>query len=278
MLYFANWKVILICAICAAGLFLAIPNLFTERQLAGLPSWVPQKQVALGLDLRGGSYLLLEVDVAAAERDRLNSVEEAARNALRDAKIGYTGLANQGDAVVFTIRDPGQIDTARQALQRLDPDLAVEIAADGTGTIRLRQAASEARRRQAVDQSIEIIRRRIDETGTKEPTIQRQGQDRILVQLPGVDNPEHVKTLLGRTAKLTFQLVDTSVNPEEAKRGRLPPSDEILPAQEDRSGAGPTQYVVRKRVMVGGEMLVDAQATFHDNEPVVSFKFDTTGA
>ena len=126
-------------------------------------------------------------------------------------------------------------------------------------------------------QSIEIIRRRIDETGTKEPTIQRQGQDRILVQLPGVDNPEHVKALLGRTAKLTFQLVDTSANLEDARRGRLPPGDEILPAQDDRSG-GPGQYVVRKRVMVGGDMLVDAQATFHDNEPVVSFKFDSVGA
>src|ERR1044071_4806088 len=129
MLYFANWKVILICAICAAGLFLAIPNLFTERQLAMLPSWVPQKQVALGLDLRGGSYLLLQVDVAAAERDRLNSVEESVRNALRDAKVGYTGLSNQGNAVVFTLRDPGQISATRQALERMDPDLAVQIAA-----------------------------------------------------------------------------------------------------------------------------------------------------
>src|SRR4051794_12512536 len=278
MLYFANWKVILICAVCAAGLFLTIPNLFTEQQLAALPSWMPHKQVALGLDLRGGSYLLLEVDVAAAERDRLNSVEEAARNALRDANIGYTGLNVEGDAIVFTIRDPGQIEGARQALRKIDSDLTVNIGADGSGTMRFSTVATEARRRQAVDQSIEIIRRRIDETGTKEPTIQRQGQDRILVQLPGVDNPEHVKALLGRTAKLTFQLVDTSVNPEEARRGRLPAGDEILPAQEDRGGAGPTQYVVRKRVMVGGEMLVDAQATFHDNEPVVSFKFDSVGA
>jgi protein-export membrane protein SecD len=158
-----------------------------------------------------------------------------------------------------------------------DNEVEVDIAADGAGTMRFRQAALDARRQQAVAQSIEIIRRRIDETGTKEPTIQRQGQDRILVQLPGVDNPEHVKTLLGRTAKLTFQLVDTSANPEDAKRGRLPAGDEVLPATDDRGGA-PAQYVVRKRVMVGGDMLVDAQATFHDNEPVVSFKFDSVGA
>src|SRR5919202_1717306 len=241
MLYFANWKVILICAVCAAGVILSLPNLFTEQQLARLPSWLPRNQVSLGLDLRGGSYLLLQVDVVAAERDRLNSVEESVRNALRDAKIGYTGLSNQGNAVVFTIRDPSQIAAARQALEKMDPDLAVQIAADGSGTIGFKQAALDARRRQAVEQSIEIIRRRIDETGTREPAIQRQGQDRILVQLPGVDNPEHVKQLLGRTAKLTFQLLDQSVSVEDARRGRLPPGDEVLPSQEGRgkSSSGP---------------------------------------
>jgi protein-export membrane protein SecD len=141
------------------------------------------------------------------------------------------------------------------------------------------QAATETRRRQAVEQSIEIIRRRIDETGTKEPTIQREGQDRILVQLPGVDNPEHVKALLGRTAKLTFQLVDQSVTVEDARRGRLPPGDEILPAVDEGRGrgGGAGAYVVRKRVMVGGDTLTDAQATFQNNEPVVSFKFDSVG-
>ena len=121
MLYFANWKVILICAVCAAGVLLSIPNLFTEQQLAALPRWVPHKQVSLGLDLRGGSYLLLEVDVAAAERERLNSVEETVRNALRDAKIGYTGLAIRATRSTFTIRDPAQIAAARQALAQARP-------------------------------------------------------------------------------------------------------------------------------------------------------------
>jgi len=169
---------------------------------------------------------------------------------------------------------------ARQALAKIDPDLTVEVASDGAGTMRFSAVATETRRRQAVDQSIEIIRRRIDETGTKEPTIQRQGQNRILVELPGVDNPEHVKALLGRTAKLTFQLVDQSVSVEDARKGRLPPGDEILPAEEGRGNrSGPTAYVVRKRVMVGGDTLTDAQATFNNtNEPVVSFKFDAAGA
>jgi len=104
MLYFAQWKVLLICAVCALGVLLSLPNLFTPAQLASLPHWLPHKQVALGLDLRGGSYLLLEVNVAAAEHERLNSIVETVRNALRNAKIGYTGLNVEGDAIVFTIR------------------------------------------------------------------------------------------------------------------------------------------------------------------------------
>src|SRR5437763_8869972 len=243
MLYFENWKIALICAVCALGVLLSLPNLFGPSFLAQMPNWLPHKQVALGLDLRGGSYLLLEVDVAAAQRERLNAITDKVRNALRDANIGYTGLNVEGDAIVFTIREPDQIEAARQALRKIDPDLTVDIAADGSGTMRFSTVATEARRRQAVDQSIEIIRRRIDETGTKEPTIQREGSDRILVQLPGVDNPEHVKALLGRTAKLTFQLVDQSASVEDARRGRMPPGDGVLPAGDEgrgrhRSGAG----------------------------------------
>src|SRR6266513_1641280 len=115
MLYFANWKVLLICGICALGVLLSLPNLFTPAELARLPSFIPHRQVALGLDLRGGSYLLLEVDVAAAQRDRLNAIIDVVRNTLRDAKIGYTGLNVEGDAVVFTIRETDRIDDARQA-------------------------------------------------------------------------------------------------------------------------------------------------------------------
>ena len=280
MLYFANWKVLLICAVCALGVIASVPNLFSAAQLAHLPSFLPHRQVALGLDLRGGSYLLLEVDVAAAQKDRLNSIIENVRNTLRDTKIGYTGLNVEGDAIVFTIRDGDRIDDARQALAKLDPELTVDIAADGTGSMKFGTVATESRRRQAVEQSIEIIRRRIDETGTKEPTIQRQGQDRILVELPGVDNPTRIKELLGRTAKLTFQLVDSTVTVDEARRGRLPPGDEILAAEEGRANraGGATAYVVKKRVMVGGDTLTDAQATFQQNEPVVSFKFDAAGA
>src|SRR5437660_3849261 len=280
MLYFANWKVLLICGACLLGVLLSLPNLFTPAQLAYLPHFIPKKQVALGLDLRGGSSLLLHVNVDAAQRERLNSITDSVRNTLRDAHIGYTGLNVEGDAITFTIRDTDRIEEAKRALAKDDPDLVVEIAPDGTGTMKFSTVATETRRRQAVEQSIEIIRRRIDETGTKEPTIQREGQDRILVQLPGVDNPQRIKDLLGKTAKLTFQLVDQSVTVEDARRGRLPPGDEILPSVDEGRGrgGGAGSYVVRKRIMVGGDTLTDAQATFQNNEPVVSFKFDSVGA
>src|SRR5947209_7132831 len=156
MLYFANWKVLLICGACLLGVLLSLPNLFTPAQLAFLPKWVPHNQVNLGLDLRGGSYLLLEVDVPAAQHERLNSIVDNVRNALRDAKIGYTGLEVEGDAIAFTIRDRDRIEDARQVLAKMDPDLTVEIGSEGAGTMRFSAIATETRRRQAVEQSIEI--------------------------------------------------------------------------------------------------------------------------
>ncbi|MGH7031312.1 MAG: protein translocase subunit SecD, partial [Stellaceae bacterium] len=136
MLYFASWKVLLICAICALGVLLALPNLFSPALLDRLPDFVPHRQVSLGLDLRGGSYLLLEVDVAAAERERLNSIIDNVRNALLGANIGYTGLTVKGDAIAVNIRDLGRVDDAQQALAKIDPDLTVAILPSGSGTVR----------------------------------------------------------------------------------------------------------------------------------------------
>src|SRR5258706_6802531 len=285
MLHFQTWKVALVLIVCAFGVIFSAPNLFPASTVDALPGFLPKRQISLGLDLRGGSHLLLEVDFGAALKERLNNVIDSARTALRNARIGYTGLNVEGDKVVLALRDfdqlkrDGRQGEVEKLFRDLDPDLVPTISSDGQVTLRYSDVAMTARRKAAVDQSIEIVRRRVDETGTKEPTIQRQGEDRILVQLPGVDNPEHVKALLGRTAKLTFQLVDQSVTVEDARRGRLPPGDEILPAVDEvrgrGGGAGP--YVVRKRVMVGGDTLTDAQATFQNNEPVVSFKFDSVG-
>ncbi len=278
MLYFQPWKVLAILIICALGAILSAPNLFSASTLEALPSWIPHKQISLGLDLRGGSHLLLEVDMNSVIRERLNAAVDSSRTELRNARIGYTGLSIQGNQVVFTVRDLDRLDDVRTLVKKIDPELDAAVDADGKVTLTYNEAALAARERTILDQSIEIVRRRIDETGTKEPTIQREGADRILVQLPGIDNPEHVKTILQKTAKMTFQLVDANVSLEEAKRV-LPPGDEILPSAEDTRHPGVTgpSYVVQRRVMVGGDSLTDAQATFQDGQPVVSFKFDANG-
>jgi protein-export membrane protein SecD len=135
----------------------------------------------------------------------------------------------------------------------------------------------EDRKRAAIQQSLEIVRRRVDETGTKEVTIQRQGEDRILVQIPGLTDPERLKALLGKTAKLAFRFIDEESSPSDAEQGRLPATSELLPGDEQGRGAS-VKYVVRKRVMVSGENLVDAQPTFQNGQPVVSFRFDSVGA
>jgi preprotein translocase subunit SecD len=284
MLHFATWKIVLIAGICALGVLFSVPNLFSPATLDKLPSWVPKKQVSLGLDLRGGSHLLYEVDFATALRERLNNVVDATRSALARGRVGYTGLDVEGDHVALQLRDfdqlkrDGRLADVTKMFTDADPEIVPTISDSGQVTLRYSDVALQARQKSAIDQSIEIIRRRVDETGTKEPTIQREGSSRILVQLPGIDDPQRVKDLIGKTAKMTFQLVDIAASPEDAQRGRLPPGDEILPAADSSRTGGPTAYVVKRRVLVSGENLIDAQPSFQNNEAVVSFKFDSIGA
>jgi preprotein translocase subunit SecD len=283
MLYFSRWLVAVIIAACALGVLLALPNAFSERALSGLPKWLPHQQLNLGLDLRGGSYLLLEVDMSAVVKERLGNVVDSMRAELRTAHIGYTGLEATLTEVKLTLTDPKDSERVRVAARKIDADTDTSIDPEGHVSIKFNSVALETRRRLAVEQSIEIVRRRIDESGTKEPQIQREGEDRILVQLPGVGNPEHIKELLGRTAKMTFQLVDENVNPEDAARGRIPPGDIVLPMEDDRASGGhggpAGTIVVKRRIMVSGDTLTDAQPSFQNgNDPVVDFKFDSTGA
>ena len=280
MVYFARWKVILILAICALGVVFMAPNFLAQRDALNLPTWLPHKQVSLGLDLQGGSHLLLEVDTKVVIRERLESLVDSVRVELRRARIRYGGLGVEGNGVAVTIRDPAQVEAARGLMRVLDSETETEADGDGRVTMTLGEQALRARRTAAVAQSIEIVRRRIDETGVREPTIQRQGEDRILVQLPGVDDPERVKRLLGKTAKMTFQMVDENTPVSEALAGRVPPGSVLRPYSE---GAGPggraDVLLVRKRVRVSGDSLIDAQPSFdqRNNEPVVNFRFDTAG-
>ncbi len=278
MLYFPKWLVALILGICFLGVWFTLPNAVSPQTVESWPAFMPKRQISLGLDLRGGSHLLLEVDMNKVIQERLTNIVDALRTEFRNNHIGYTGLNAEGDHVSFTVRDLDRMDDVRTAVRKVDPELDLQTGNDGAVTLTFNQPALEARRRSIVEQSIEIVRRRIDETGTKEPAIQAEGRDRILIQLPGVENPEHVKDLLGKTAKMTFQLVDENASPDEARRGHMPPGDEVLPLEETRAGGSQQYIVVKKRVMVSGDTLTDSQPTFQDGAAVVSFKFDSAGA
>jgi protein-export membrane protein SecD len=278
MLRFPTWKVVLILGTCVLGLVLSLPNLFSREQLQRLPDWLPREQINLGLDLQGGSHLLLEVDLQAVVEERLATLVDDIRGLLRPARIGYRGLGVRGDAVTLTLTDPATAGQVVEMLDDLNPNpLAREIqVVEGSGgriDVRLTDSVIDQMQTAAVSQSLEIVRRRIDEVGTREPTIQRQGENRILVQVPGEKDPESIKRLLGQTAKLTFHLVDLETPVAQAVAGNLPPGSMLLPSDED----GQSQVVVRKRVEVSGESLIDAQPSYQDNQPVVSFRFDTAG-
>ncbi len=282
MVYFPRWKVILVLLVCLLSVLYVLPNFLKTEQVQwleqNLPSWAPVSTVKLGLDLQGGSHILLEVATDEVIRDRLNNLIDQTRSELRQNKIGYTDLGNNNNAKEpgfgFTLRDPSQKDKALEVARALDPDLSV--AADGARVVVTMTPQKIAKRKlQALDQSIEIVRRRIDATGTREPSIQRQGDDRIVVQLPGIDNPERIKNLIGQTAKLTFRLVDEASTDSANSTPNFvpPPGTEVMPSAEQPGRV----YVLQRQVMVGGETLVDSQPSFQEGMPVVSFRFDGLG-
>src|SRR5690625_302625 len=275
MIHIPRSQVIAIFGIILAGILFALPNVLSRETLDKLPSWLWTEQINLGLDVRGGSYLLLEVDVEGVFQEQLAGFVDSVRVELRRARIGYTGLGLEGNSVVFQLRDPNDVQRAREVLRDYIGDARLRITDGGQGSIRLSDEAMAERRGSVVQQSIEIVRRRIDETGTREPSIQRQGENRIVVQLPGVDDPERVKDLLGQTARMSFHLVDEDVVPGVDP---IPPGSRLLPSREIGPSGQPYEFVIRNRVMVSGDNLVDAQATFQDGQPVVSFRFDSVGA
>jgi protein-export membrane protein SecD len=288
MLHYSRTKTILTLLFVGLGLLLVVPNLLPAHVRASLPSWA-QRTIVLGLDLQGGSHILLEVDANALRTEKLESLRDQVRTALREERIGYTGLGNAGGGVQVRLREPADTDKAMTRLRQLAQpvstslfgggtalDLDVASTPDGVITLTPTEAGINARIRSAVDQSIEIVRRRVDELGTTEPSIQRQGADRILVQVPGLQDPQRLKQLIGTTAKLTFRMVDSTMSVEQALATRPPPESEVLPSTENPN----ERYLVEKRVLVSGEDLIDAQPGFdqRSNEPIVSFRFNSNGA
>ena len=260
-------RVITILAICAAGIFFAVPNIVPNKDM--LPSW--WQPINLGLDLQGGSNLLLEVKLDDVLKERMASNEDAARQILRENRIRYKSLTSNQDGVKVAIENASSRTKAANLFRKIDDGIVVEESGDGVLNIHYNDAALAQLKRKIVDQSIEIVRRRIDELGTKEPLIQSQGADRIVVQLPGLQNPEYVKTLLGKTAKMSFHLVDSSARASDAKRGKLGGKYKLA------YGEMGEPYVITRKPVVGGEDLVDAQPSFQEGQAVVSFRFNSRG-
>ena len=276
----SRWLVATYVAIILFGVFTALPNVLPQSVLDRLPAWA-NHQVSLGLDLRGGSHLVLEVDSAALVDERLQTLSRDARRTLRDAGVDTSSIRRQGDEITIALANPADASRANEAIRGLAntvgsfglgagaSDLAISDSG-GTLTVRLTEQGIRDRIDAAVQQSLEIVRRRIDQVGVAEPTIQRVGADRILVQLPGVQDPERIRELLGSTAKMTFHmLADVAI-------GAAPP-----PGVTVMDGTTPGEtYPVETRAALAGDHLTDARAGFdgQTNEPIVSFRFDSVGA
>lgn len=289
MLYFSRWKTVSIWLLVLVAIVAASPNVLPRAWVDALPDFMPNRSMTLGLDLQGGSHILLQIDQEDLVEERLENARDTIRTSLRDARVGYTGLSGTGRVVQVRIRDAESLEQARAALTSLTEPVSSGMFGAGVvsemalsepepGLLRytLTQEGIDYRVNTALNQSIEVVGRRVNELGTTEPVIQRQGNDRILVQVPGLDDPQRLKDIIGQTAQLTFQMVDQSMPVQEAIDGRPPVGSTVRYSTDDP----PVPYIIENRAIVSGENLVDAQATFDQrtNEPVVSFRFDNQGA
>ena len=284
MLDFPRWKVVAISVLILIGILLSIPSFFPKDQVAHWSRGLPHARINLGLDLAGGSHLLMEADTADAAKQRVAAMEENVSADLQrsDRPIDIGDISTSGGVLSFMVRNPAQVDAAVEKMRALskgigltgnrDWDVAVldqnrvVMTPTPDGQVRaLKDAMTVAR---------DVVRRRIDPAGTKEITVVTQGNNRILVQVPGVENPEALKALIGQTARLEFKLVDLNANPAEVAQGRAPPGSQVL-AMADGSAA----IAVKRRVMVSGDQLTTAKPGFDQNgRPDISIAFNSVGA
>jgi preprotein translocase subunit SecD len=283
VLDFPRWKVWSITLTILVTIFLAVPSLLPGQFKSQWPSWLPSQTISLGLDLAGGSQLLLEADAGDAQKQRLQAMEDTVTTELRRSpRLDIGDISTAGGRLSFMVRDPTQVDSAVERLRAVtrpvgltgtrDWDVAV---VDSTRVVLTPTASGSAQAlRNAMTVARDVVRRRIDPQGTKEITVINQGERRILVQVPGVEDPEALKKLIGQTARLEFKLVDLEASPEQVQQGRAPAGSQVLP-MADGSGL----IAVKRRVMVSGDQLTDARQGFdQDGRPVVDITFNTAGA
>ena len=281
---FPRWKIWSIWLVILLGIMLSIPSFFPKAVVAKWPAYAPHTQINLGLDLAGGSQLLLEADVRDAAKQRLAAKEEEVTTELRrgDPRVEISDVSTQGGRLSFIVRDPTQLDEAVDRMRKLSQPLGLTGARDWdvqvVDSTRIVLTPTAQGTAQALKDSMvvarDVVRRRIDPNGTKEVTVVNQGARRILVAVPGVENPEALKSLIGQTARLEFKLVDLTANPTEVAAGRSPPGSQVLPMAD---GSG--KIAVQRRVMVSGEQLIKAHQAFdQNNQPTVSITFNAAGS
>jgi len=276
---FPRWKIWLILSVLVVSLMASLPN------VTSVPSWWPaslSNPMSLGLDLKGGIHLVLDVDVDKAVSHSVEEDIDSARQALRKAKIRYRKLATDGNALVITIKNSSDLEATESLLSDTFNNYTMAPAVDNTFTLALKESIAEETRKFAVDQAIEVIRGRIDALGTTEPVIIKQGKHRILVQIPGYEDTAHAKQLIGRTAQLEFKLVDEKGDLDKAMTGSLPPGDIIMYGPEQtRNGQSYRQpYLLKKRTELSGTEIADARVSIDSrfNEYAVTLKFNSKGA
>ncbi len=285
MLDFPRWRVWMLNSIIGFAVLFAIPSLVPSKYWATLPSFVPHATINLGLDLAGGSHILLEADGSQLAQTRLETLEDGVRNAMRRAepKIAIDSISRSNGQLSFLVTDPTQVDAAREALLPIiansttGRDWNINVVDGNRITLNPAGTGSEAALDQAMDTAKDVIDRRINALGTLEPTIIRQGDNRIVVQVPGLDNPDALKALIGKTAKLEFKLVDDQADPDQTRQGKARVGSQILPYPGNPSGQ--PVIAVRRLGGIAGDKLVKADPTFdqQSNQPAVTIQFDGEG-
>lgn len=266
------WKKILIILLCTVGMIFALPNFVATDY-----SFLPKQKINFGLDLRGGSYLLLKVDFKSYLKDQLEINSDILRRELRKRQIGYFNLSNDGESITFNLRNNNDNDQISNLVKSVNKELSYNYEPRNHDLIKLYFSENELTTLQdrLVEQAREIIRMRVDESGTKEPSIQRQGRFNILLQVPGLQDPSELKRILGKTAKMTFHLIDESISPEQAMSGSVPPGSKLV-AQEENGKE--RWFVIKSKSVLSGELLSDAKASYNNGTPVVAFSLNRIGA
>lgn len=285
MLDFPRWRVWMLNTLIIFGVLFAIPSLLPAQMRDQLAQFVPTPTINLGLDLAGGSHILLEADTSQLVETRLEALENGVRTAMRraDPQIPIADVSRADGQLSFTVSDVSKVDAAREALIPLTSnatgsrDWNIGVNDGNRLIVTPAGAGNEAALDQAMDTAKDVIDRRINALGTLEPTIIRQGDNRIVVQVPGLDDPAALKALIGKTAKLEFKLVDELADPDQTAKGKARVGSQVLPYPDNPSGL--PNIAVRRLGGISGDKLVKADPTFDSqtNEPAVTIQFDAEG-